>query len=89
MHQQLFPYILSCAGTLGGSGGVGICHMASTAGKGGGAGVNRSYILCICWGGSFNNCNGGGTPLAFPPCDLDWRVSTAGTGMAILYWKDA
>jgi hypothetical protein len=25
--------------------------------------------------------------LAFPPCDLDWRVSTAGTGMAIIYWK--
>jgi hypothetical protein len=27
--------------------------------------------------------------LAFPPCDLDWRASTAGTGMALLYWKDA
>jgi hypothetical protein len=89
MEQALYPYIVSCAGTLGGSGGTGVCHLASRAGKGGGAGVNRSYILCICWGGSFNNCNGGGTPLAFPPCDLDWRASTAGTGMALLYWKDA
>ncbi len=89
MEQALFPYIISCAGTLGGSGGTGICHLASKAGKGGGAGVNRSYILCICYGGSFNNCNGSGPALAFPPCELDWRASTAGTGMAILYWKDA
>lgn len=87
MYQSLFPYVLSCAGTLGGSGGVGICHYASRAGKGGGAGVNRSYILCICWGGTYNLCNGTGAALAFPPCDLDWRASTAGTGMAILYWK--
>jgi phosphoheptose isomerase len=57
-------------------------------GKGGGAGVYRHYLTCVCWGGSFNNCNGGSTPLAFPPCDLDWRVNTAGTGMAIIYWKD-
>jgi len=89
MSQALFPYIVSCAGTLGGSGGTGVCHLASKAGKGGGAGVNRSYILCICWGGSFNLCNGSGAALAFPPCDLDWRASTAGTGMAIIYWKDA
>lgn len=89
MQSALFPYIISCAGTLGGSGGTGICHIASKAGKGGGAGVNRSYILCVCWGGSYNLCNGSGPALAFPPCDLDWRVSTAGTGMAILYWKDA
>lgn len=88
--QSLFPNIVHCAGTLGGSGGVGICHMASKAGKGGGSGVYRYYPLCVCWGGSYNTCNGDGvTQLAFPPCDLDWRVSTAGTGMAIIYWKDA
>lgn len=89
LQEQLFPYIISCAGTLGGSGGVGICHMASKAGKGGGAGVNRSYILCVCYGGTFDLCNGSGPALAFPPCELDWRVSTAGTGMAVIYWKDA
>lgn len=88
LAQQLFPYAIACAGTLGGSGGMGVCHFAQKAGKGGGAGVNRSYILCVCWGGSFNLCNGTGAALAFPPCDLDWRVSTAGTGMAIIYWKD-
>ena len=88
LQDQLFPYIISCAGTLGGSGGVGICNLASKAGKGGGAGVNRNYITCVCWGGSFNLCNGSGAALAFPPCDLDWRASTAGTGMAIIYWKD-
>ena len=87
LQTHLFPYVVACAGTLGGAGGFGVCHGAQKAGKGGGSGVNRSYILCVCWGGSFNLCNGVGAALAFPPCDLDWRVSTAGTGMAIIYWK--
>jgi hypothetical protein len=89
--QSLFPNIISCAGTLGGSGGVGICTMMSKAGKGGGGGVFRNYILCVCYGNStFNTCNGDGvTALAYPACELDWRISNAGTGMAIIYWKDA
>jgi hypothetical protein len=89
MQDQLFPYVTHCAGTLGGSGGVDIMWMASRAGKGGGAGQNRCYLLCVCWGGSYNNCNGGGTPLAFPPCKLDQLASTAGTGMAVIYWKNS
>ena len=92
MQDTLFPYIIGCAGTLGGSGGVTSCHLAIKAGKGGGAGVFRSYILCVCWGGAYDCCFSGTqstTPLAFPPCALDWRVSTAGTGMALIYWKDA
>jgi hypothetical protein len=28
------------------------------------------------------------TPLAFPPCILDNIVSNAGSGVAIIYWKD-
>ena len=88
MADVLFPYIVSCAGTLGGSGGNTVCHLASKAGKGGGAGIPRSYILCVCWGGTYDLCNGSGPALAFPPCALDWRVSTAGTGMAVIYWKD-
>ena len=87
LQQSLFPNVISCAGTLGGSGGVGICTMTSKAGKGGGAGVNRCYILCICYGGAFDLCNGSGAALAYPPSELDWRVSNAGTGMAIIYWK--
>ena len=87
LQTHLFPYIVACAGTLGGAGGFGVCHGAQKAGKGGGSGVNRSYILCVCYGGSFNLCNGSGAALAFPPSELDWRVSTAGTGMAIIYWK--
>jgi hypothetical protein len=90
MMDALFPFIISCAGTLGGAGGVGICHLSSKAGKGGGSGINRSYILCICYGGAFDCCNqASGTLLAFPPCILDYLASPAGTGMAILYWKDA
>ena len=88
MQDQLFPYITHCAGTLGGAGGVDIGWMASRAGIGGGAGMVRCYLHCVCWGGSYNNCNGGSTPLAFPPCDLDRLASTAGTGMAIIYWKN-
>ena len=87
MEQSLFPNVITCAGTLGGSGGVGINYMASKAGKGGGAGVYRCYVMCVCWCGSYNLCNGSGAALAYPPCDLDWRLSTAGTGMAIIYWK--
>ena len=87
-EQQLFMNILSCAGTLGGSGGVGLSCMASKAGKGGGAGQYRCYIICVCYGGTYNTCNGDGvTQLAYPPSELDWRMSTAGTGMAIIYWK--
>ena len=65
--------------------------MTQKAGKGGGAGVSRSAILCICHGGNYDYCNGNsGNPLlAFPPVELDWRVSNAGTGMALIYWKDA
>ena len=88
MQDQLFPYITHCAGTLGGAGGVDISWMASRAGKGGGAGMARCYLLCVCWGGSFNLCNGSGAALAFPPCDLDRLASTAGTGMAVIYWKN-
>jgi hypothetical protein len=88
MQDQLFPYITHCAGTLGGAGGVDIGWMASRAGKGGGAGMVRCFLHCVCWGGSFNLCNGSGPALAFPPCDLDWRASTAGTGMAVIYWKN-
>ena len=87
LQQSLFPGVMSCAGTLGGSGGTGICLQTSKAGKGGGAGVNRCYILCVCYGGSYDLCNGSGAALAYPPCDLDWRLSNAGTGMAIIYWK--
>ena len=87
--QSLFPNIISCAGTLGGSGGVGICCMTSKAGKGGGGGVNRTWIMCVCHGGSYNCYNSSGAVLAYPPCDLDWRVSNAGTGMAIIYWKNS
>jgi hypothetical protein len=88
MQDQLFPYITHCAGTLGGAGGVDIGWMASRAGKGGGAGMVRCFLHCICWGGSFNNCNGSGPALAFPPCKLDQLASTAGTGMAVIYWRN-
>lgn len=87
LEQSLFPNVVSCAGTLGGSGGVGINYMASKAGKGGGAGVVRCYIMCVCYGGNYDKCNGTGPALAYPPCDLDWRLSHAGTGMAVIYWK--
>jgi len=87
MYDQLFPFVTHCAGTLGGSGGVSTCNLASRAGKGGGAGVPRSYLLCVCYGGSYDLCNGSGPALAFPPSELDWRASMAGTGMAIIYWK--
>ena len=88
MMRTVVPGFISFAGTLGGSGGIGMCGYASKAGFGGGAGFSKAFIRCICWGGSYNNCNGGATPLAFPPCILDAVSSTAGTGMAIIYWKD-
>ena len=89
MQDGLFPQFVTCAGTLGGSGGVGYCGYTSRAGKGGGGGQSKSQFLCVCHGGSFNNCNGGGTPLAFPPCILDQLLSNAGTGMAIIYYREA
>jgi hypothetical protein len=90
MYDQLFPFVTHCAGTLGGSGGVGTCNLASRAGKGGGAGMPRNYLLCVCYGGNYDRCNNNPSNplLAFPPSDLDWRASMAGTGMAIIYWKN-
>jgi hypothetical protein len=90
MPDGLFPQFITCAGTLGGSGGIGICGYTSKAGKGGGGGQAKSQILCICHGGAFNCCNqASATPLAFPPCLLDQLVSNAGTGMAIIYYREA
>jgi len=89
MPDGLFPQFVTCAGTLGGSGGVAYCGYTSKAGKGGGGGQAKSQILCICHGGSYNNCDGGSTPLSFPPCLLDQMVSNAGTGMAIIYYREA
>jgi hypothetical protein len=90
MPDGLFPQFITCAGTLGGSGGVNICGYTSKAGKGGGGGQAKSQILCICHGGAFNCCNQvAATPLAFPPCLLDQLVSNAGTGMAIIYYREA
>ena len=86
--QSLIPVHVSCAGTLGGSGGLGISGLDSKAGPGGGGGQSRCHILCVCWGGSYDCCNGAaGTPLAFPPCLLDFLASNAGGGLALIYWK--
>jgi len=90
MQDSLFPMFITCAGTLGGSGGVGWCTYTSKAGKGGGGGQAKCQFLCICWGGSYDCCNGvASTPLAFPPCLLDQMLSNAGTGMAIIYYREA
>jgi hypothetical protein len=89
MQESLFPFFITCAGTLGGSGGVNWCGYTSKAGKGGGGGQAKCHITCICYGGSYNLCNGSGPALAFPPCLLDQLVSNAGTGMAIIYWREA
>ena len=87
--KNLAPGLISQAGIFGGSGGIGVHGYASKAGAGGGAGVFKCYILCICYGGSYDCCNGvASTPLAFPPCILDNIVSNAGSGVAIIYWKD-
>jgi len=90
MPDGLFPQFITCAGTLGGSGGVAICSYTSKAGKGGGGGQAKNQILCICHGGAYNTCNGDTvTQLAFPPCLLDQMLSNAGTGMAIIYYRES
>lgn len=90
MQDSLFPFFVTCAGTLGGSGGIGIQGLTSKAGKGGGGGQAKCQFLCVCWGGAYNFCNQDAlTPLAFPPCLLDQMVSNAGTGMAIIYYREA
>ena len=90
MPDSLFPTFITCAGTLGGSGGVGWCGYTSKAGKGGGGGQAKCQFLCVCHGGAFDCCNGvAATPLAFPPCLLDQMLSNAGTGMAIIYYREA
>jgi hypothetical protein len=90
MQDALFPFFLTCAGTLGGSGGVQWCGYTSKAGKGGGGGQAKCHLLCVCYGGAFDCCNQtASTPLAFPPCILDMLVSNAGTGMAIIYYREA
>lgn len=90
MRDSLFPFFVTCAGTLGGSGGVGWCGYTSKAGYGGGGGQAKCQFLCVCWGGAYDCCNQvAATPLAFPPCLLDQMVSNAGTGMAIIYYREA
>ena len=90
MPDGLFSQFITCAGTLGGSGGIAICGYTSKAGKGGGGGQAKSQVLCICHGGAYDCCNQvASTPLAFPPCLLDQLVSNAGTGMAIIYYREA
>ena len=88
--RQIVPGHISYAGTLGGSGGIGVCGFASKAGPGGGAGVYKKFVRCICWGTGYDCCNGNiaNGLLAFPPCILDNIASNAGSGMAIIYWKD-
>jgi len=90
MKDKLFGGHVTCAGTLGGSGGVGVCHFNSKAGFGGGGGSAKCHIICVCWGGVYDCCNQvGGTPLAFPPCLLDNIINNAGSGLAIIYYKEA
>lgn len=79
---------ISQAGTLGGSGGIGVHGFASKAGFGGGAGAYKYFVHCICWGTGYDCCGGSGPLLAFPPCILDNIASNAGSGLAIIYWKD-
>ena len=89
LKDKLIGSFITCAGTLGGSGGVGLCFFSSKAGFGGGGGAAKCHIICVCWGGSFNNCSGSGPALAFPPCYLDNLVVNAGSGLAIIYYKEA
>lgn len=89
MRDALVPFHLTCAGTLGGSGGTGFCKVTQRAGAGGGGGQGKCHILCICYGTNYDCCNGSGPLLAFSPCLLDTLVSNAGTGMAIIYYKEA
>lgn len=91
MQKSLFPFFVTCAGTLGGSGGVGWAGFASKAGKGGGGGQGKCQLICVCWGGAYDCCNNNtaNPALAFPPCLLDQLTSNAGTGMAIIYYREA
>lgn len=89
MQDALYPYFVTCAGTLGGSGGVGICGYMSKAGAGGGGGQAKCGIICVCYGAPYDCCNGTGPLLAFPPSLLDMQTSNAGTGLAIIYWREA
>jgi hypothetical protein len=90
MKDKLIGSFITCAGTLGGSGGVSVCSYNSKAGFGGGGGMAKCHIVCVCWGGAYNCCNANtSTLLAFPPCILDNLISNAGSGMAIVYYKEA
>jgi len=88
LQRQLVPSHITYAGTLGGSGGTNWCHYNQKAGAGGGAGQSWCHIVCVCYGGSYDLCNGSGPALAFSPCLLDSLVSNAGEGMAIIYYKE-
>ena len=89
MKDKLFSGSVTCSGTLGGSGGVNVCGFNSKAGFGGGGGTAKCHIVCVCYGGTFDCCNGSLPALAFPPCILDNLVSNAGSGLAIVYYKEA
>lgn len=90
MRDALVPHHITCAGTLGGSGGVDWCDVSSKAGFGGGAGQGRRYPMCICYGGVYDCYNASaGQPLPFPPCLLDSMATNAGSGLAIIYYKEA
>jgi hypothetical protein len=89
MQDGLYPFFVTCAGTLGGSGGVGICSFMSKAGAGGGGGQAKCGIICVCYGAPYDCCNGSGPLLAFPPSLLDMQISNAGLGLAIIYWREA
>lgn len=91
VRRSIMPGFISYAGTLGGSGGIGVFGYASKAGFGGGGGHFKCHIYCVCWGTGFDCCNGNisNGVLAFPPCILDNIASNAGSGLAIIYWKDA
>lgn len=89
MKEAIVPAHITYAGTLGGSGGTNWCHYNQKAGAGGGAGQSWCHIVCVCYGGSYDLCNGSGPALAFTPCLLDSLVSNAGEGMAIIYYREA
>jgi hypothetical protein len=89
MKDKLFSGSVTCSGTLGGSGAVNVCGFNSKAGLGGGGGTAKCHIVCVCYGGTFDCCNGSLPALAFPPCILDNLVSNAGSGLAIVYYKEA
>lgn len=91
LRDAIVPYFVSCAGTLGGSGGMNWCDNASKAGFGGGGGQVRRAPLCVCYGGNYNyyGCVPANGLLPFPPCLLDSMMSNAGSGLAIVYYKEA